>query len=505
MLAILQFDAASLSLLERLLPAGRLPVLAGLRERGRWHALETPATHFAAGAFHTLYSGIDLGDHGLYYPFQWSPPEQRVRYMTAFPAPPPVWEGLGAAGRRTLAIDPYESRPAASPPDGVVVSGWQFKDRVVLPRWSSPPDEHRRLQRLLGPPLVVEEVFGRHSVGELLEMRRQLLAAPARVADAARHLLARERFDLAWLTFSAAHVAGHQFWDLSQVDDRELDERARSVLEQSLGEVYEAVDAAMGRVLAALPEGTDVVVVSAVGMDVNTSRADLLPEMLEAVLDGPARPAGRAGAIWRLRAAVPQGLRARMARALPDRLGLELTSRLESRGLDSAARAFALPADNQGYVRLNLHGRERDGVVDATEAEALMEEIAAGLHTFRDPDGAPCVKAVDHVADAFGAGARAELLPDLVVRWAERPATRLESVRSERFGMVSRRGRASGRSGNHTDGDAWALVVPGASHHRTPGRPPRLTDVAATAAALAGIDRGDIAGESLLSRDGPTA
>ena len=34
---------------------------------------------------------------------------------------------------------------------------------------------------------------------------------------------------------------------------------------------------------------------------------------------------------------------------------------------------------------------------------------------------------------------------------------------SERFGTVLRPGVGSGRSGNHTEGDAWALVVPGAS------------------------------------------
>ena len=50
MLAILQFDAASARLLERLLREDRLPTLAGLRERGVWHDLDAPATQFAAGA-----------------------------------------------------------------------------------------------------------------------------------------------------------------------------------------------------------------------------------------------------------------------------------------------------------------------------------------------------------------------------------------------------------------------------------------------------------------------
>jgi hypothetical protein len=127
-----------------------------------------------------------------------------------------------------------------------------------------------------------------------------------------------------------------------------------------------------------------------------------------------------------------------------------------------------------------------------------MDEIASGLLSFCDPNGTPAVKAVERVADTFDAGVHADRLPDLIVRWSDRPATELRFVRSERFGTVARRGHGSGRSGNHTAGDAWALVVPGASRARTPARPPRLVDIAATAAALAGRDAADLPGEPLL-------
>jgi hypothetical protein len=248
-LAILQFDSPSVALLQRMLGEGRLPALAGLRERGVWHNLETPATHFAAGAFHTLYSGTELADHGLFYPFQWSAPDQRVRYTTAFEAPPPVWERLGGSGARTLAIDPYESRAPRTAVAGTVVSGWQFTDRVVLAPWSSPRGTRDRLAQLFGPPAAVEEVFGRSSTRDLLRLRRDLLAASGRAADAARLLLAGNRFDLVWLTFSAGHVAGHQFWDLSQVDDG-VDGATRHVLSGALEEVYQSVDAGFRRVVA---------------------------------------------------------------------------------------------------------------------------------------------------------------------------------------------------------------------------------------------------------------
>ena len=169
-------------------------------------------------------------------------------------------------------------------------------------------------------------------------------------------------------------------------------------------------------------------------------------------------------------------------------------------GSTGAGRARSRdPAENQGYVRLNLRGRERDGIVAPEEADALMDEIADGVRTFTDLDGRPAVESVERVAERFGTGARAHLLPDLIVRWTNRPSTNLEGVRSERFGTVRRHGVGSGRSGNHTEGDAWALVVPGTSQPVTPSRPPRLEDIAATAAALAGVDVSDLTGEPLLA------
>ena len=498
MICVLQFDAASVAVLDRMLAEGRLPVLAGLIERGRRMDLDTPAAHFAAGAFHTLYSGVELAEHGLFYPFQWDASAQRARYMTAFPAPPAIWERLARAGRRTLAIDPYESRPPRHW-DGTYVCGWQFADRVVLPRWSLPEGTGTALARSHGRGPHATEIFGRPTARELLALRAKLVEAPARVAAAAVDLLAREHHDLVWLTFSAAHLAGHQFWDVSQLAEAP-GRRERALLASALADVYEAVDAAFGTVLAALPPAADVIVASAVGMDVNSSRADLLPRMLARVLaGGPLPQANGAGAIWRLRAAVPRRARGAIARALPDRAALALTARLELRGIDwTRTPAFAHPADNQGYVRLNLRGRERDGIVAQDEAGELLTLIADGLMTFRDPDGQPAVERVDRVAEHH-VGARADQLPDLVGRWSERPATTLAGVHSPSFGDVLRRGSGSGRSGNHTPADAWAVVAPGASAARTPGRPPRLADVAGTVAAVCGVDGDGLAGEPLLS------
>lgn len=481
MIAVIQFDAASASLLTRLEAEGRLPNLTALRARGTQLELETPAAHFPASAYQDLYRGVEVGEHGLYYPFQWAPADQRVRLAAQFEAPPPIWDRLGRAGRTTLAIDPYEChRPATA--RGELYGGFGMRERVVLERWSVPDGGDRAARRRHGRPPDVTEVFGAQSPRELRRLRERFLRAPGRVADLAIERLRAHEFDLAWIVFASPHLAGHRLWG-----------------DPAMEEIYEEVDAQLGRVLDTLPDDCDVIVCSILGMDVNTSRADLLPAMLAAVL-GEDREEQQAdsdsGGMWRLRGLVSGRARAAVAGAMPDRMALELTARLELRGVDwSTTRAFAHPADNQGYISLNRAGRERDGIVGESEAAELTEQIREGLLDFRDPDGEPAVLAVEEVQEQ---GPAAEWLPDLVVRWRPTSAVDLDALHSPRFGTVQREGAGSGRTGNHTDGDAWAILAPANGRPRDPGRPARVTDIAATVAAMSDLPLEGLSGQPLL-------
>ena len=193
-------------------------------------------------------------------------------------------------------------------------------------------------------------------------------------------------------------------------------------------------------------------------------------------------------------------MRAQIAAAMPDRLALELTARLELRGVDwSTTRAFAHPADNQGYISLNRTGRERDGIVGESEAAELVAQIREGLLDFRDPDGEPAVIAVEEVSERWQ-GDAADRLPDLVVRWRPTSSVDLDALHSPRFGTVHRQGAGSGRTGNHTDGDAWAILAPRTSRLRNLSRPARVTDIPATVAALPDTPLEGLSGEPLLER-----
>src|SRR5438067_4628864 len=76
-LLMLGLDAASLSFIQDNLC--KLPVLASLLENGTLRKLNTPAVHLSASVWPTFSSGKPPGEHGQYFPFQWS--AERHHYM----------------------------------------------------------------------------------------------------------------------------------------------------------------------------------------------------------------------------------------------------------------------------------------------------------------------------------------------------------------------------------------------------------------------------------------
>jgi hypothetical protein len=494
MLALISFDAVSRPLLDRMIAQGRLPNCAALLRRGKTYAMESTPLH--ASVYRSLYTGLSVSTHGVYYPLQWRASEQRVTPTDPLDPVHSIFARLDRAGRRILVIDPPECG-SFTPRSGVAVCGWQFTARFVLPQWYSSTRIARWLKNQFGTPRRCDEVFGRPSIRRLRAMHDILQSAPGRLADATIACLKEGEVDFLWVTFVAAHVAGHQLWRES------LDSTPDSGREpEILTGIYEKADDALGRMLAAFPPQTDVIVFSPNGMGPETSRADFLPAMLARVMAGHARqrPATPPGdRLWRLRAVTPTTLRGLVADAMPDQLAVRLTAYLENAGTDrTTTRAFALPSDGAGFIRLNVKGRERHGIVDPRDADKLLDEIAAGLATFVEPSGEHMITSMVRSSDLAGPGPRSLSLPDLVVLWSHTPAAALRIVTSPRFGEVLRDGVGSGRSGNHCDG-AWACVVPGGPRELAPDvGPVRAVDLASTVCAVMGVPREDLLGRPLL-------
>ena len=154
--------------------------------------------------------------------------------------------------------------------------------------------------------------------------------------------------------------------------------------------------------------------------------------------------------------------------------------------------AFALPSFYDGRIRINLRGRERDGIVEPVHYEATCRELETLLRECRDPrTGEPAVADIERAATRNPL-ALASSECDLLVVWRS-PAAALEHPRLGLVGPVPLR-RTGGHTGRH--GVAYVAgrgVDPGDRGVRS------AFDVAPAIAELLGAkSRAAMSGASLL-------
>jgi predicted AlkP superfamily phosphohydrolase/phosphomutase len=138
-----------------------------------------------------------------------------------------------------------------------------------------------------------------------------------------------------------------------------------------------------------------------------------------------------------LRDFLPVGFRQALARQLPTKLRDKLAQRVDTADIDwSRTRAYWLPTDLEGYIRINLAGREPQGIVQpGAEYEAALADLGAALLELRDPATGRAI--VDEVirTDERYPGARRAYLPDLIVRW--NGSAPIAAAQSQRVGVIA--------------------------------------------------------------------
>lgn len=375
----------------------------------------------------------------------------------------PFWERWPTPGPESLIIDVPMVLGRPRPLNGVYVGGWGTHDLVC--RGASPAGVWNELAHRFGPPIMPSEEFGWPSEASLQRVSIAMRRATAQLRDITIDLLARHPWQFACVVFGALHRAGHYLWDRSQIEPGTPPASPADLPSPALQDLYEYVDDAVGRVLDRVPAGTLVIVFAVHGMGPNPGWSDLLPDILgriEAHRSG--RPPTR-GWLYRVRQAVPHRWQGHLLRLLPVDARGALVRLWSRRMYDwTSTRHFPVPMDEAGYLRVNLQGREREGIVtpehEYDEVCAGLEALLAGL---RDASSSQTIAGPVFRAyqEAGPEGRSRDLLPDLIVPFGGPSAAVTRHLVSStlpgfRYEVPSR--LPSGRSGNHRD-HGWLMAT----------------------------------------------
>ncbi len=503
-LLMIGIDAAEHTLIRKWAADGFLPNLSALLSRGRCMTLDPTPNWLVGALWPSFYSSTPAEFFGMYHYLVWRPETMK----TERPSPQwmplePFWRQLHELGRRVIAVDV----PLCYAPDdyeGVEVSGWATHELLQSPG-SAPVGLLNEIRRDFGPAPFREESAYQLSMAECLEVRDQCAETARRVGELGCALMRDHPWDLSLVCFSSVHRGGHLLWDRTILKHGATPAQLEA-FDHALRDIYVACDAAVGRLIEQAGERAAVMVFSLHGMGPNSDRTSLLPEMLQRILEdrrSEGKPIRQTRFADRLRRLIPEEWRARIKKRLPHALQDRLTVYWRSHRLDwSRTRAFIAFCDLDGYVRINLRDRERDGLVAPADYGPLCRHIAAGLRTFRDADtGEPLVSEIVFGEQSYAAGPMRKYLPDLIVRWADSPATSHRRVVSERYGSIHwpTPGRHPlGRSGNHRR-QGFLITAGGAFEGGKLGDHAGIVDLAPTAMQVLGLPQpASFQGNSLL-------
>ncbi|MGF1591262.1 MAG: alkaline phosphatase family protein [Pleurocapsa sp.] len=301
-------------------------------------------------------------------------------------------------------------------------------------------------------------------------------------------LLGQGHWDLFLAGFGETHTLGHDLYNLSQ-SDHPLYSHTNQI--DSLGDPmlqgYQQVDRAIGEIVAAAPENAHVLLFAVHGMGANHTdllSMMLLPEVLYRInfpgkaalgygnMNRPAPPVitnnirgGWSAEVWR-QVYESNPLKKFWSTWTPKKFlhgskhGLLSPYPLLEQNVElgwmpavwysplwSSMKAFALPAYADGHIRINLQGRDRDGIVKPQEYDLVCREITDILYRLQDGrSGQLLVKEVIRTRKSPLDKEPKLPAPDLVVIWNTIATDLIDSPDVGRIGPIT-----YNRTGGHRE------------------------------------------------------
>ena len=342
--AVILLDGTDPESIARHIEAGRMPVLAKAFSQARKVGLQSLNELFPTSLWPCLASGVAVENHGIHNFRPIRSGTLDVVEPTERQLPAPFWEIAVRAGLGATVIDApiYGPPPPHASLDGLRYLEWGAHP-AIRPAGSFPPSLISEIQLRHPAHPFRDDDSSLKSVEELTTAKVRLCEGIRAREAVILDMLDQCSSDLLVAGFAEAHIGGHQFVNLTAVNHTHYDPVVAAELgELPLRTVYEALDAAVGRILGRLPADATVLVACVGALRVSHGSSSLLDDVLRRV-GLSARAPSRLDALRRMWRRLPVGLRRAGAKQLTGVFSRAKEAAFFAAFDWAATRAFALP------------------------------------------------------------------------------------------------------------------------------------------------------------------
>lgn len=409
-LVIIGLDAADPDLLIQWAETGHLPNIARLMGDGAW-ARTTGAEQICEhGIWLSLFSGLSRGKFGYYYFNQINPGSYDLVRTNGYDIQAkPFWADFKDQNIKSLVIDAPDN-DLISGIKGVQISGWA-EHHMTGPLRTWPESIKSEIEKQFDSQITVEEdLYSNLNKDKMIF--QSLLSRTEKKGSLIRHYLKKNKFDLAVFVFGEPHTATHQFWKYRHKE---------SPLKTAILDVYKKIDEQIEKIKKDLPQGSNIVLFSSTGMQDQYPCLGIVNDLCKKLGYMHTKETKKTGLnlINFVRSVLPPSWRLGLSNLLPASTQQNLFSSQFFSNVDwSKTRAFSIPSTYTSFIRINLKGREPEGIVDpGNEYYELLNQIIDDFKLLKDPaTGEGVVKSVEKAHELFGSDCHVAL-PDLIVEW----------------------------------------------------------------------------------------
>lgn len=407
---VIGLDGADWRLLTPWIEAGHLPTFRKLVSEGVTGPLRSTIRPESSVSWSSFSTGVNPGKHGVFgfverleneYAFKLTNGSSvRARRF---------WDLLGEAGHKVGILNV----PITYPPDpvnGFIVSGMLTPGTDV--RFAYPEELRRRLLDRFDD-YVFEVSDSTHDKGKLQNLVRRYTHQQTETAFL---LIDEEPWDLFVVVFTGPDRLQHFLWADADRHHPHHDPALASRFGSAILDHYQTLDRSLAQILDRVPPDTMIFLVSDHGFNGCARRFYvnrwLISQGLLALKSGHRRGFNLSALASRL---APVDWLRRIKRAvLPDEwTSVDLRSRTFAQAVDWTRTRVYFGLD--GGLRINLCGREPQGIVAEADVDSLRQELRQALLAAKDPHTGAHPVAQVFLREELYHGPFAATAPDMII------------------------------------------------------------------------------------------